>query len=418
MLPEFEKRYQQAYLATDIKQAKLGVLMLIIPLALLAFDDYLLLGLKLELYVLTALRLGYIVYSVLFMAYLNRVKSYRSYYKYEFVWGIAGMVFQLIVNATRPLNFNLHILTAIIVIFVTCLVIPQKSVNRIILSLIITLGELAIILSIPSLEIVTLFALVFSLTMANVIGLSSSKLLESYRKENSDRIEMMNEKLRVVGGLTRHDARNKLQVVSGWAHFLKKKHADEADVVEVMVKVEQTVKDVGAIFEFAKMYEQIGVEELTYVNVEAAVDEAAALFPGLTIKVVNDCHGLSLLADSFLRQLFYNFVDNTRKYGRKTTKIHVYFMKAEPGKLRLIYEDDGVGISAENKLKLFAEGFSTGGSTGFGLFLSKKMMDVYGWQIQEAGEPGKGAKFVITIPRVNQRGKDNFQITLPNLKRA
>jgi signal transduction histidine kinase len=26
------------------------------------------------------------------------------------------------------------------------------------------------------------------------------------------------------------------------------------------------------------------------------------------------------------------------------------------------------------------------------------MMDVYGWTITEEGEPGKGAKFVITIP--------------------
>jgi signal transduction histidine kinase len=410
MLPEFEKRYQQAYLATDIKQAKLGVLMLIIPLVLLAFDDYLLMGLKLELYVLTALRLGYIAYSVLFMAYLNRVKSYRSYYKYEFVWGVAGMVFQLIVNATRPLNFNLHILTAIIVIFVTCLVIPQKFVNRIILSLIITLGELAIILSIPSLEIVSLFALVFSLTMANVIGLLSSELLESYRKENSDRIEMMNEKLRVVGRLTRHDARNKLQAVNGWAYFLKKKHADEADVVEGMGKIEQAVKDVGAIFEFSKMYEQIGVEELTYVNVEAEVDEAAALFPGLTTKVVNDCHGLILLADSFLRQLFFNFIDNTRKYGKKTTTIRVYCERAEQDSLKLVYEDDGVGISAENKSKLFSESFSTGGSTGFGLFLTKKMMDVYGWTITEEGEPGKGAKFTLTIPKLNKNGKENYQI--------
>jgi signal transduction histidine kinase len=118
-----------------------------------------------------------------------------------------------------------------------------------------------------------------------------------------------------------------------------------------------------------------------------------------------------LLADSFLRQLFYNFIDNTRKYGKKTTATRIYFEKAESGELRLIYEDDGVGIPAENKVKLFTEGFSTGGSTGFGSFLSKKMMDVYGWTIQETGEAGKGAKFVITIPKVNQRGKENFQIT-------
>jgi signal transduction histidine kinase len=48
-------------------------------------------------------------------------------------------------------------------------------------------------------------------------------------------------------------------------------------------------------------------------------------------------------------------------------------------------------------LKLFELGFSTGKSSGLGLYLVKKMMDVYGWTITEEGEPGKGVKFVITI---------------------
>jgi signal transduction histidine kinase len=29
------------------------------------------------------------------------------------------------------------------------------------------------------------------------------------------------------------------------------------------------------------------------------------------------------------------------------------------------------------------------------------MIEVYGWTINEEGEPGKGAKFVIIIPRNN-----------------
>ena len=77
----------------------------------------------------------------------------------------------------------------------------------------------------------------------------------------------------------------------------------------------------------------------------------------------------------------------------------------------MIYEDDGVGIPFENKLQLFKEGFSTGGSTGYGLFLIKKMIDAYGWKIEENGKPGKGAKFTLTIPQSNQNGKENFQIS-------
>jgi signal transduction histidine kinase len=76
----------------------------------------------------------------------------------------------------------------------------------------------------------------------------------------------------------------------------------------------------------------------------------------------------------------------------------------------LLYEDDGIGIPVVNKSKLFKEGFSTGGSSGYGLYLIRKMIEVYGWAIQENGEPDKGAKFTITIPRINQKGKENFRI--------
>ena len=227
---------------------------------------------------------------------------------------------------------------------------------------------------------------------------------------NMEKTQALNEKLRVVGGLTRHDVRNKLSAVTGYAYILKKKHANEADVVDGLVKMEQAVKDSMKIFDFAKMYEQIGSEELTYVNVEEKLKEASALFSGPIPTIINKCQGLEVLADSFLRQLFYNFIDNTRKYGKKTTTIRVYFEKTDQDCLKLIYEDDGVGISQENKLKLFSEGFSTGGSTGFGLFLVKKMIDVYGWTITEEGEHGKGAKFTITIPKLSKSGKENYQI--------
>jgi len=231
-------------------------------------------------------------------------------------------------------------------------------------------------------------------------------------KESRDKLEMMNEKLHVVGSLTRHDVRNKLTVVSGYSYLLKKKHADQSDIIESLGKMEQSVIEVEKIFEFAKAYEQLGVEKLVYMNAEKIINEAVELFSGLTIKVVTDCHGLTLLADSFLRQLFYNFIDNTRKYGKKTTTVRVRYEKSDEGVLRLVYEDDGVGITFEDKQQLFKQGFSTGGSTGFGLFLSKKMMDIYGWKIEEIGEPGKGAKFVIAIPKINKNGQVNYQIQL------
>ena len=168
----------------------------------------------------------------------------------------------------------------------------------------------------------------FVSTVAFFVDITERKKNEEKLEESNQRIELMNEKLRVVGSLTRHDVRNKLSAVTGYAYILKKKHADEADVVDGLVKMEQAVKDSMKIFDFAKMYEQIGAEELTYVNVEEKLKEAEALFSGPIPTIINECYGLSVLADSFLRQLFYNFIDNTRKYGKKTTTIRVHYRKA------------------------------------------------------------------------------------------
>src|SRR5690606_29474411 len=122
-----------------------------------------------------------------------------------------------------------------------------------------------------------------------------------------------------------------------------------------------------------------------------------ALFSGLTIKIVNDCHGLFVLSDSFLRQLFYNLIDNSLKHGEKVTQIRIYCSKARDN-VNLTYEDDGVGIPEANRQKLFSKGFSTSKGTGLGLSLIQRMVDVNGWSITEQGKPGKGVKFVITIP--------------------
>jgi signal transduction histidine kinase len=213
-----------------------------------------------------------------------------------------------------------------------------------------------------------------------------------------------------ICSITRHDIRNKLSAVPGYSYVIKKKLTDRPDVVEKLEKMEQSVKEVERILEFAKIYEQLGVEKLVDINVSRVVDDATGMFSDLSFKVVNDCQGLTVLADSFLEQLIYNLIDNTRKYGQKTTMIRVHYEKAAQNDLNLIIEDDGVGIPLENKEQLFKRGFSTGGSTGFGLFLSKNMLEVYGWTIHENGEPGKGARFMIAIPNTNKNGQVNYQI--------
>jgi PAS domain S-box-containing protein len=229
--------------------------------------------------------------------------------------------------------------------------------------------------------------------------------------DRAQKLDALNEKLRIVGGLTRHDVRNKLSSITGNAYLLKKRLAGNRETFDNLEEIGKAVQQATRIFDFARAYEMLGAEELVYTDVEKTVKEANSLFANQNnIKVINDCHGLTVLADSLLRELFYNLIDNSMKYGQKTSTIRVIYEKTGQDSLNLVYEDDGVGIPVHEKPRLFTKGYSTGGSTGYGLYLIKKIIEFYGWTIQETGTPGRGAQFTITIAKVNKHGKENYRI--------
>jgi signal transduction histidine kinase len=232
--------------------------------------------------------------------------------------------------------------------------------------------------------------------------------ITEYQKTAKE-ISSLNEKLDVLGKMTRHDIKNKLQVINNHI-FIAERHGKNENTPERMAlhAVKQASLQIGEILNFAKDYEMLGSEELKFINVGGVFSEAVALSQGLKdVKVVNDCGGLSVLADSLLRELFYNLVDNSLKYGETIAQIRCSF-EENGEQLRLIYEDDGVGIPLSMKQKLFTKGFGKG--TGLGLYLIKKMAEVYGWSIVEEGVEGKGVKFVISIPKKNGNGNINYQI--------
>jgi signal transduction histidine kinase len=216
-------------------------------------------------------------------------------------------------------------------------------------------------------------------------------------QESSQKISAMNEKLRVVGSVTRHDVKNKLSIINANVYLLKKKLGGDPELSKYLDAISNAVTSSDKLFEFSRIYEKIGAEQLTEVNVGECFNEAVALLPSLVgVEVVNECQNLTVIADSLLRQLFYNLLDNSSKHGVKATRVSLRFSKLENG-LKLYYEDNGVGISDENKLRLFTESFTTGNGSGLGLRLAKKMVDVYGWSIAETGVAGEGVRFEISI---------------------
>ena len=96
---------------------------------------------------------------------------------------------------------------------------------------------------------------------------------------------------------------------------------------------------------------------------------------------------LDVFSDPLFERVFYNLIDNALRYGgRKMTMIRITSRESETG-LVISVEDNGVGISADDKKRLFERGF--GHHTGLGLFLSREILAITGITITETGNPAR-----------------------------
>jgi len=238
--------------------------------------------------------------------------------------------------------------------------------------------------------------------------ISQLKKTERALKNTLEKLEIMNEKLRVVGGFTRHDVLNKFSGILGNVYLAKKRLAEGHESLIFLKEIESSCQEAKALFDFAETYEKLGLEELVYINVDTAIKRALSLFPDLhKYRILVECQGLEVLADSLLQQLFYNLIHNTVEHGEKVRQIRIWY-EEDKHELKLVYQDDGIGIPSSDKLQIFEA--DPRRSTGYGLHLIKKICEVYGWSIRETGKQGKGAQFTITIPRSHKSGIEGYQL--------
>ena len=184
------QRLQDYYLNSDINRARIGLLILAIPTAVFLYNDYSLFGISSLFYVLTALRLGLLAFALLLIFYLNKVKNHQLYEKTITGWLIFAVLSVSFVALTRPAIF-IPFQTILIAVYVLVIwvVIPNLFRNQLILSLILTLSQIAAILTnAGSMGLSMLLTAILSLVLAYGIGFSSSWLMKECRMETAKEI--------------------------------------------------------------------------------------------------------------------------------------------------------------------------------------------------------------------------------------
>jgi PAS domain S-box-containing protein len=205
-----------------------------------------------------------------------------------------------------------------------------------------------------------------------------------------------NKKLTLLSSITRHDINNQLTVLMGYLTLLEQKKLDPT-FNTYFQKVSTAAKRISAMIQFTGEYEKIGVNAPAWQDSRTLVNTAAKEAQLGKVVVKNDLPaGADIFADPLVVKVFYNLMDNAVRYGGKITTIR--FSALESGDNYLIVcEDDGDGVTADEKEKIFERGF--GKNTGLGLALSQEILDITGITICENGEPGKGARFEIVVPK-------------------
>ena len=216
------------------------------------------------------------------------------------------------------------------------------------------------------------------------------------RKQAETALVAANRKLSLLTEITRHDIRNQLLVLAGFIELSRRSRDDPACLADLSRKATETISAISALIAFTRDYEDLGIHAPAWQNVWELTGSVLPQLPLGTIRVERGDPSLEVFADPMLVRVFYNLFGNALRYGgEKMTTIRITDQR-EGENLIITVEDDGAGITADDRGPLFTRGY--GKNTGLGLFLSREILAITGITIAENSEPGKGARFDITVP--------------------
>ncbi len=223
------------------------------------------------------------------------------------------------------------------------------------------------------------------------------------RKRTDEALRQANAKLTMLNSITRHDILNQLM---GLRTYLELSKEDVTDPVFLgyIKKEEEAAETIQLQIEFARDYQTIGTQAPRWQQTSEIIASATKQLKLSDTMINVAVSGVEIFADPLIEKVFYTVMENSLRHGVHVTHMD-YTLQETTNDLIIIYCDDGVGIAREDKKKLFLKGF--GKHTGLGLFLSKEILSITGITISETGEPGKGVRFEIAVPKGMWRVEGN-----------
>jgi len=200
--------------------------------------------------------------------------------------------------------------------------------------------------------------------------------------------------LELYASFLQHDIRNDLQVIMNHAEAALMLIEEESAVKEYIQTVEAASERMVHLLDIFGNPEAANERNLLEIleNVKTRAEKAHS---NLRVYIQAAIRDAELQSARLIPIVFDNLLRNSAEFSEEQVNV-VIEVDQNDDDLQIVIRDDGPGIPGEIRPKLFEKGVSTTGG-GFGLYLSKKVVEGYGGSIEHIPQD-KGTAYRILLP--------------------
>ena len=243
-----------------------------------------------------------------------------------------------------------------------------------------------------------------------VRDITERKHAEEQQARLLNEVEAANEELKNFAYVVSHDLKAPLRAIGSLADWLSTDYADKFDAEgkEHMRLLIGRVRRMDSLIDGILQYSRVGrvKEAIVPVDLNKLVGEVIDLLAppeNITVTVENALPTV-LVEKTRIQQVLQNLLSNAIKYMDKSQGTIKIGCLATPMNWEFSVTDNGPGIEERHFGRIF-QLFQTlvprdkVESTGVGLSLVKKIVEMYGGKVWVKSKPGEGSTFFFTLPK-------------------
>ena len=215
------------------------------------------------------------------------------------------------------------------------------------------------------------------------------------RKTLQDAILHDRQKLNLMNDIARNSTLNTITGILGCVDMSNATSSPEEKML-LLEEIRMLTRTIQHQMEFTKEYQEDGVNLPLWQEINGVINKVVEIFKTSHILFVNPPMKMEIFAAPLLENVFYILVDNAVRHCGKISPIR-FSVEYGKGEAVIICEDDGVGIPVTEKELIFERGAKK--KSGISLFLAREILAFTGISIRETGDPGKGARFEMRVPK-------------------